>query len=110
MYQDGGSEPIGERELKSLMRVLGRASGSGGRGKEDRIKDAARNHLAKAAGLLHKLELFHAQFQPGDIREWTTISQLRGYIQLIKKHIDLVNRRILKGETIPHAEKAIFHF
>lgn len=32
------------------------------------------------------------------------------YIQLLIKHIDLVDRRILKGETIPHEEKMMSIF
>ena len=31
-------------------------------------------------------------------------------MQLLAKHIDLVDRRILKGETIPHAEKMMSIF
>lgn len=93
------------KQLKSLMRALGRASGSGGKGKEKRVKDAAQNYLAKATELLQKLALLNTQFQPESIQEWAIMYELRGYMQLIEKHIDLVDRRILKGETIPHGEK-----
>jgi len=33
------------------------------------------------------------------------VSMLRNYVELLEKHIDLLNRRILKGEQIPHKEK-----
>jgi hypothetical protein len=92
-------------QLKNLMRSLGRASGSGGKGKEERVKDAARKYLVKAEALLDKLESLAAGFQPESIREALILLELSRFMQLMGKHIDLVDRRILKGETIPHDEK-----
>lgn len=93
------------RELKNLVRSLGRASGSGGKEKEKRVKGATRKYLAKAKALLHKLELFSTSFQPENIRGAVIMLELSRFMLLMKKQIDLVDRRILKGETIPHAEK-----
>lgn len=87
------------------MQSLGRASESGGKGKEKRVKDAAQKYLIKTTALLQKLELLSTQFQPGTIRESVIMIELRDCMQLIEKHIHLVSRRILNGETIPHSEK-----
>lgn len=43
------------RQLKNLMRAVGKASSSGGKGKEERIKLAAKHYLTKAQALQHKL-------------------------------------------------------
>ncbi|NQU51389.1 MAG: ISNCY family transposase, partial [Bacteroidetes bacterium] len=42
--------------LKNKMRALGRASASGGKGKQQRTQLATRAYLAKANALLQKLE------------------------------------------------------
>jgi len=44
------------RRMKSLMRAVGKASSSGGRNKEDRIKDAVRYYLPIARELHGKLK------------------------------------------------------
>ena len=94
-----------KKELKNLMRSLGRASGSGGKGKEERLKKAAKKYLTKAKALLLKLEQSNEGFQPKSIKEVSIIVELKHFIQLMQKQIDLVERRILNGEKIPHTEK-----
>ena len=86
-------------------RSLGRASGSGGKGKEKRVKNAARDYLLKSNALLDKLEFFINNFESGDVQDISTTIELERFIELMQKHIDLVDRRIMKGETIPHSEK-----
>ena len=44
-------------------------------------------------------------FPQEDIEDIILILQLEHFIQLLNKHIDLVERRIIKGEKIPHSEK-----
>lgn len=86
------------RELKNSLRSLGRASGPGGKEKEKRVKSATLKYLAKAKALLHKLELFSTAFQSKNTRGAVTMLELSRFMQLMKKQIDLVDRRILKGE------------
>ena len=43
-------------DLKRKMRALGRASTSGGQGKQKRVKQAAQAYLSKARTLQQKLE------------------------------------------------------
>lgn len=93
------------KELKSLMRALGRASASGGRGKDKRVKDAAQTYLVKAGALLRKLDDLKTGFRPAGPDQVFVLMALDRYRALMKKHMDLVDRRVLKGETIPHAEK-----
>ena len=92
-------------ELKGLMRELGKASSSGGKGKQDRVINAARKYLRKAKALLNKLNHDLPGFPHDDLEDLSFIMVLEHFIILMDKHIDLVERRILKGETIPHDEK-----
>lgn len=92
-------------ELKGLMRELGKASSSGGQGKQERMKKAARKYLKKAKALINKIENELPQFPHEDLVDTSLIITLEYFMQLLAKHIDLVHRRILQGETIPHEEK-----
>ena len=92
-------------ELKGLMRELGKASSSGGKGKQDRVKKAAKKYLIKAEALVTKLEKTLPFLPIEDPQDLSTIIALEHFITLMVKHIDLVKRRILKGEIIPHQEK-----
>ncbi len=92
-------------ELKSMMRALGKASVSGGKGKEERVKSATKNYLKKANALLSKLQNCKQLLPVIDEIDLILILELQRYMDLLNKHIDLVERRMLKGETIPHHEK-----
>ena len=92
-------------ELKGLMRELGKASSSGGKGKHDRVTNAARKYLVKAKSLLQKLNNALSVFPHNDMEDISFIIALEYFMVLMDKHINLVERRILKGETIPHSEK-----
>lgn len=93
------------RGLKNMMRDLGRASASGGKGKQQRIERATRVYLAKANTLLQKLEKSKSAFPREDAADMFIIMELERFMSLLQKHIGLLDRRILKGEEIPHGEK-----
>ena len=88
-----------------MMRTLGRVSVSGGKGKEQRVKDATKKYLKKAIALKVKLEKGKAIFPIQDKTDIILHMELKRFMALLDKHIDLVNRRLLKGEDIPHQEK-----
>lgn len=93
------------RDLKSKMRNLGKASSSGGKGKQERIKKTAREYLSKARALSEKLSNDLVEIPINVQKDLLLLVQLETYLQLLNKHIDLVERRIIKGEQIPHQEK-----
>ena len=93
------------RDLKSLMRELGRVSKSGGKQKEERLQETARQYLNKSVLLLDKLKQSVNSLPLTDETDMFIIISLEYYMTLMEKHIDLVERRILKGEQIPHEEK-----
>lgn len=92
-------------ELKGLMRELGKTTASGGEGKEQRVKTAASDYISKAKALYSKLEKELPLLPIADERDLDLVISLEYFMRLLLKHIDLVDRRIIKGETIPHQEK-----
>jgi hypothetical protein len=92
-------------QVKGLMRELGRASASGGKNKDKRIKKAATEYLQKASILAKKIETAIQSFPVEDTADLAESLAITHYLGLMKKHIDLVHRRLIKGETIPHEDK-----
>lgn len=92
-------------DLKNKMRALGRASASGGKGKKERLASATKKYLAKAKALYNKLENSKSAYPQEDPADMVIIMELERFMQLLHKHIDLLERRVIKGEEIPHSEK-----
>ncbi|HKJ78402.1 MAG TPA: ISNCY family transposase [Prolixibacteraceae bacterium] len=92
-------------ELKGLMRELGKASSSGGKGKEQRVKQAAARYISKSRAFYSKVGKALPCFPIFDEHDLGLVISMEYFMQLLQKHIDLVDRRIIKGETIPHEEK-----
>lgn len=106
-YQIKGWRKINNwrKDLKNKMRVLGQASASGGKGKQDRLKTSAQAYLTKAKALCQKLENSKDSFPQLDAIDLIIYMELERFLRLLHKHIDLLERRIIKGEEIPHKEK-----
>ena len=94
-----------QSELKGFMRELGKSSCSGGRNKEERVKASATKYLNKSTGLISKLEKQKDEIPINDTADLAMICSLEHYIPLAKKHINLLQRRVMQGEQIPHQEK-----
>lgn len=97
-------------ELKGLMRTVGKTSTGGGKNKEERVKKAASAYLKKSKTLQRKVAqalATHIAKTPADIAR---LELLRYFHQMLVKHIDLLERRLLNGESIPHQEKVFSIF
>jgi len=92
-------------DAKGLMRELGKASGSGGKNKEKRIKAAAIKYLAKTRALMDKLAKEVPSLPLDDFSDLAAHYVLEHFMILADKHIDLLQRRVIKSEEIPHCEK-----
>lgn len=92
-------------DLKNKMRALGQASASGGKGKQQRVKKTTQVYLSKAKSLGQKLEKSKQTFPQNDVVDMIIFMELERFLELLHKHIDLLERRIIKGEEIPHKEK-----
>lgn len=93
------------KELKGLMRSLGRTSNSGGKHKEERIKEVTSQYIHKSLLLSKKIRLSIPLFPFFDVADLSNLILLEHYCFLLDKHIDLLERRIIKGEKIPQEEK-----
>ena len=91
--------------LKNLSRAVGQASASGGKGKEDRLRKVARQYLIKSGALKNKVEQTKDNLPVGELIDLAKAMELDRFLELIDKHMNLVDRRLLKGEKIPHEEK-----
>ena len=65
---------------------------------------ATSEYLSTARSLSGKLSNVK-QLNPLDVVEGIMLKQLDYYREMLDKHIDLVERRLLNGEKIPHEEK-----
>ena len=92
-------------DLKNRMRALGKASISGGKGKQERIYKATQKYLTKVKALFTKLEKSKNNLSQQDYADIVILMELERFMQLIQKHIDLLERRVIKEEIIPHEEK-----
>lgn len=81
--------------LKGLMRELGKASGSGGKNKQDRIIIATKKYLKKAKAFIKKLTEELPNFPLDHMWDLSQTIILEHFMGLLNKHIDLVDRRIL---------------
>lgn len=92
-------------DLKNKMRALGKASSSGGKGKPERVYKATQKYLTKAKALFTKLDKAKDNFPRQDCVDIVILIELERFMQLLQKHINLLERRVIKGERIPHEEK-----
>lgn len=92
-------------EIKGLMRELGKANSSGGKNKQERLKTSADEYLDKTRTLMKKLNAQLPKLPITDMQDIIRICELERFIKLMDKHIDLVHRRVINGEKIPHSEK-----
>jgi hypothetical protein len=93
------------KALKSLMRAVGRTSSGGGKNKEERVKKATSSYLKKAQALSQKVSDVLLHYVPDGPLEMAHLEALRYFYRMLVKHIDLLERRLIKGQTIPHQEK-----
>ena len=89
------------KELKRLMREVAQSSK---KSEENRIK-IVKKYLQKASLLSEKLHNTLTLLPINDIKDLAIYFSLKYYIEMLDKHIDLLERRVIKGEKIPHQEK-----
>ena len=97
------------RRLKALERMTSKVVYGGGANKEARMKAAVREYLSAGRDLSVKVSdsLLGLCDQAVDLVHWEGLSYFHA---MLDKHLDLVERRLLKEETIPAAEKVFSLF
>ncbi len=105
--KDWRKSKLWKRRIKSLFRASSKASSSGGKNKEQRVQGVVSDYLAICRKLALKVSLVLKM--PTDCFSKTSslakITELKYYYKMLLKHIDLLERRIIKGEVIPSDEK-----
>lgn len=98
--------------LKSACREFEKTAALGGHNKEQRILATASDYLRQAAGLeikVHTTIELLAQ-QDLQITHHLKLLELNYFHDHLIRHMDLLERRINHGETIPHCEKVFSLF
>ncbi len=91
--------------LKNKSREIGIIGKSGGKNKKIREKYIVSGYLSKAKTLADKLEKTNKELPQNTIKDFVKKEELERFIRLILKHIDLLERRVINEEKIPHEEK-----
>jgi len=103
-----------KRQLKNAMRTCSKVNRSGGANKAERLKAAVEDYLEAAYALEAKIyECIETLQTPEIVLSFTQGVQLSNALYFhdhLIRHIDLVDRRFLKGEEIPHEEKVFSLF
>jgi IS5 family transposase len=99
-------------KLKGQLRVLTKLSHGGGRNKEQRVRTAAEGYLRASERLEAKVfETMRAlRACPLGGVEFAELIQLDYFHTALIKQMDLVERRLLREETIAHQEKVFSLF
>lgn len=98
------------KDLKNKMRQLGRISAGGGKNKEERLRQAAGCYIKKARALSKKVHADKETLPFSTNEDVGRLLELVYFLEMLDKHIDLVERRLLKAETIPQREKVFSIF
>jgi len=97
--------------IKSAMRRVGKVSSSGGTNKDVRLKKEARLYIESTRKLAKKVKkALNTPLAVDSLKALALIASLTYYEKMLIKHIDLVDRRLLKGQVIPHKEKVFSIF
>ena len=98
------------KTFKSLSRQVGKASSGGGSGKNLRVKEVALNMIKASHDLINKLAASEVALKNSIKDKAELINTLDYFIDMVIKHTDLLERRLIKGETIPHEAKVFSIF
>lgn len=93
------------KELKNASRNVGQVSGRNSKNKEELLKTSVTEYLKKAQLLVDKVEVEKENFPLKTMADLALLIELERFVELTKKHIDLLRRRVLEGEKIPQNEK-----
>jgi IS5 family transposase len=100
------------RRIKNAYRASVQAKKGGGTHKEQRVGKAVRSYLELTRELDKKVSatLLEVAGMPSSILQVVREVEIEKYHKYLVKHVELVERRLLKGEVIPHEEKVFSLF
>lgn len=89
------------RCLKNMAREIAQSS----KKNEDKRKELVSGYLKKALLFSQKIKIEKDNLPLIDEIDLIKHLDLDYFLEMLDKHIDLLERRVIKGETIPHGEK-----
>lgn len=102
-----------KRRIKKLTRDCAKISKGGGANKEVRLTESAQTCLDAAFELEEKVNQSIALLRQEaelSVLDLITLSEAEKFQDYLIMHIDLVERRLIRNETIPHDEKVFSLF
>ena len=102
-----------KRQLKNAMRACNQAASGGGTNKAERVKAAAGTYLDAAYALEKKVNECVEKLRTStklSLLDGSRLEQAVYFQDHLIRHIDLVERRLIGGESIPHEEKVFSLF
>ena len=105
-----------QREFKKQYRTVQRLKHSTSKDesrqqqKEQEIKEAHRAYLDMAEGYLTRADQTRRQVSPHGPLSVAWLSALHDFMEHARRQIDQIDRRVLRGERIPHNEKVFSLF
>ena len=85
----------------------------GGKKREEKLQNATKTYLKLARELSQRLDSAEADFETSAkicIKQEILLKELQLFKEYLDKQVDLVSRRILDGDKIPHSEKVFSLF
>lgn len=89
------------KQLKNRMREISQST----KKSEEKKKELVAEYLKKALLFSQKVKNEKGNLPLIDLTDLIFHFDLDYYLQMLDKHIDLLERRVIKGEIIPHSEK-----
>ena len=99
-----------KKAIKGLSRELGMINSGGGQNRQERLQKVVKKLLTKARALAQKVANSLITCSADTLMSIAKLIELEYFHKMLVKHIDLVDRRLLKGETISHLEKVFSLF
>ena len=100
-------------QFKSQCGQVSRFFIFGGKKREEKLKNATKTYLKLACELSQRLDSAEADFEASAktcIKQEILLEELKQYKEYLDKQMNLVSRRILDGDKIPHSEKVFSLF
>jgi IS5 family transposase len=101
-----------KKRVKNAMRACEQAASGGGANKAQRVLETARDYLGKAYELEEKVNgcIAGLRAMPMGVSMSESLGRIGYFHDMLIMHIDLVERRLVQKETIPHGEKTFSLF
>ena len=105
------------KKVRFLYRLAAEVHRKGGANYRERLEECVTSYLEICRELVPKVQQALLELSVAETimrkmtpTEQTKLEDLKFYFEMLEKHIDLVHRRIILGETIPHDEKVFSIF